>query len=448
VTGGLVAALGAGVGAWPGTPPPPAVVILDFDPIARIAGFEVRWQILAIAGVVLGTILLAAAFAFVAQRRRDAAVARADRARPETVDEVMRAAFGEATEAGQREAVASPDVAQPEAVAPPAGPPVVPPDDVEGPAGTPEAIDAPPPARAEPFARIEPRLRLDDLLFIVIAGVAGAVVGGRLGYVLLHLDYYRADQAAILDPSQGSLTLAGGLAVGVLTALLVATILGSPARRWLGVAIVPLLLALGLGKLSMVLGGEGQGLPSVGEWATAYLGPGPWGSLAPQLPSEPSQVYEAVTTAGALIVVLLVAVVGPLRRRPVVLFSVGIGLWAIGRFVVAYGWRDPALVGSLNGDQVVTLVIASVCGLALVGSIAAKVRERRRRGGSVEPGPAPSVVAVAADEGPEDEIEIPPPDWPHPVDIPVAPSSAAESAPASASASTEDVSAPSTGRDT
>ena len=37
-------------------------------------------------------------------------------------------------------------------------------------------------------------LRRDDLLFIAVAVVPGAVVGGRLGYVLLHLDYYGANQ--------------------------------------------------------------------------------------------------------------------------------------------------------------------------------------------------------------------------------------------------------------
>ena len=35
-------------------------------------------------------------------------------------------------------------------------------------------------------------LRADDLLFIAVAVVPGAVIGGRLGYVLLHVEYYAA----------------------------------------------------------------------------------------------------------------------------------------------------------------------------------------------------------------------------------------------------------------
>ena len=43
--------------------------------------------------------------------------------------------------------------------------------------------------------------------FMVVGAVPGAILGGRLGYVLDHLDYYSANPAAIADPAQGSLTL-------------------------------------------------------------------------------------------------------------------------------------------------------------------------------------------------------------------------------------------------
>ncbi|HEX7496567.1 MAG TPA: hypothetical protein VF349_08025, partial [Candidatus Limnocylindrales bacterium] len=37
------------------------------------------------------------------------------------------------------------------------------------------------------------QLRRDDLILIAFGVVPGAVVGGRLGYGLIHLDYYRAN---------------------------------------------------------------------------------------------------------------------------------------------------------------------------------------------------------------------------------------------------------------
>jgi prolipoprotein diacylglyceryltransferase len=164
---------------------------------------------------------------------------------------------------------------------------------------------------------------------------------------------------------------------GVLAGITMAVVLGAPVSRWLGVAVVPLLLALGLGKLAMVLGGAGQGLPTDASWATAYAGPGPWGSLAPLIPSHPAQAYEALTSAGALLVVLLLALVPAFRRHPAALFAAGVGLWAAGRFAVASTWRDPLLVGDLNGDQLVTAGIVAVATLALV-AIAVRARRRRR----------------------------------------------------------------------
>ena len=57
----------------------------------------------------------------------------------------------------------------------------------------------------EAVADDEPwHLRRDDLLFIVLGAVPGAVVMGRAFAVLVHLDYYRAFPQAILDPALGS----------------------------------------------------------------------------------------------------------------------------------------------------------------------------------------------------------------------------------------------------
>ena len=60
-------------------------------------------------------------------------------------------------------------------------------------------------------------LRADDLLLIAVGVVPGAVIGGRLGAVLDHADYYRAFPGAILDPGQGTLTLSLAVAGGTLS---------------------------------------------------------------------------------------------------------------------------------------------------------------------------------------------------------------------------------------
>jgi prolipoprotein diacylglyceryltransferase len=218
-------------------------------------------------------------------------------------------------------------------------------------------------------------LRADDLLFIVVGVVPGAVIGGRLGYALGHVDYYRDNPGAIVDPAQGSATLALAVLGGMLTGATVARLLGTPIRPWLHAAALPVLLAIGLGKLAMVLAGTGQGSPTDLAWATSYVGRGPWGSLAPEIASHPVQAYEGLLALGvALVVALTGRASGAATGRS---FLAGIGLWAIGRFAIGFAWRDAAVAGPLRVEQLIALAVVATCAALLVlrpaGSTGARV---------------------------------------------------------------------------
>ncbi len=219
-------------------------------------------------------------------------------------------------------------------------------------------------------------LRADDLLYVAVAAVPGAVIGGRLGYALLHLDFYQANAAALLDPSQGGLSLSLAIVGGFLTASIVAGLLGAPIGRWMHALVLPVLLALAVGKVAMAFGGSGQGLEWDGQWATAYLGPGPWGSPSPEIPAHPAQLYEALASAGVLLLMAILLARGAFARRTGAAFLLGIALWAVARAAVASTWRDPAVLGPLGMEQVVCLVIATVAVVLLAVEAA-----RRRRGG-------------------------------------------------------------------
>ena len=214
-------------------------------------------------------------------------------------------------------------------------------------------------------------LRRDDLLFIALGIVPGAVLGGRLTYVLFHLDYYLANPALIADPSSGGLALTGAVVLGTLTGMYVARLLEAPIGRWLDFAAVALLIGLGLGKLAEALGGSGQGVIASVSWATAYMGPGPWGVLGPELPAHPAQVYEALGDALVLADVLVLGRFGPFRIGDGRRFVVALGGWAIVRFVVAFFWRDAPVAGPLRAEQLLDL------GLFLIGAILLVVLARR-----------------------------------------------------------------------
>jgi phosphatidylglycerol:prolipoprotein diacylglycerol transferase len=215
-----------------------------------------------------------------------------------------------------------------------------------------------------------PGLRADDLIFIVLGAVPGAIIGGRLGYVLVHLDYYRGHAAAIVDPSQGGLELTLAVPLGILTGALIARLVGAPVTRWMHAIALPLLFVLAAGKLVGVLGANGQGSPTDLPWATAYLGPGPWDSLAAEIPSHPAQVYEAIL---GLITIIGLAATSRLEfvsRRDGAALYAALGLWALGRFAIAFTWRDPGIVGPLRAEQVLLLLVAAIAAAGLV--------ERRR----------------------------------------------------------------------
>ena len=196
-----------------------------------------------------------------------------------------------------------------------------------------------------------------DRMTIVIAGIVpGAVVGGRLVHVLVYWDAYAANPAQIYDPFVGTLSLTGAVLGGTITASFLAKIVEAPAGRWADAAAIPLLIAIGFGKLAQLLGGSGQGLPFDGPWAVAFLGNGPWISADPATPSHPSQVYEGLWALAGIPIVL--AWESGRRRlgdvtRAGSTFVAALVWFLLGRITVGFTWRDESLIGPINGEQAV-----------------------------------------------------------------------------------------------
>ena len=230
------------------------------------------------------------------------------------------------------------------------------------------------------------RLRADDLIYIVIGAAPGAIVAGRIGYALLVPEAFATGPMSLLDPAVGGLELGLAVVGGLATAAIVAWLLGSPVGRWAHIAAIPLLVAIAGGKLAMVLGGSGQGRFFDGAWATAYLGPGPWISLAPAVPSHPAQAYEAVGTAIAAVLVLAASTLGAFRAKDGSALLVAIAAWCVARAAVTTVWRDPDVAGPLPAGGVLALVIALV---AIVGALIVGVWLPRRSRGT-EQGSAPA----------------------------------------------------------
>jgi prolipoprotein diacylglyceryltransferase len=218
-------------------------------------------------------------------------------------------------------------------------------------------------------------LRLDDAAFVLLGAVPGAVVGGRVFHGLAYLDAYAASPAQLMDVSRGSLSLVGAVLCGALTALYVCRLLGHPVGRWTDAAAIPLLVAIGLGKLAMVLGGAGQGARFDGPLALAFDGSGPWWSEDASTPSYPSQVYEGLWALAGIVIVWLVArrLRGSRNASNGRVLLAGIAWWLAGRALIAVTWRDEPVVGPLGAEALLTigaLGLVVLTGLAAIRQIA------------------------------------------------------------------------------
>jgi prolipoprotein diacylglyceryltransferase len=242
-------------------------------------------------------------------------------------------------------------------------------------------------------ARIGQRagLRADDLLSIAIGAVPGAVIAGRLGYALAHPAAF-AGPTSLLDPAIPGLDLGLGVVGGTLTAAYVVSLLGSPLGAWAHTLALPLLVAIGSGKLTLILGGSGQGSPFDGAWATAFVGPGPWGSLAPGLPSHPAQAYEGIGTLAVALALTIVVLLGGFRRSDGRLLLVALASWALVRAAASTTWRDPLAQGAL--PMAGWLAVGIATGAVVLLLVATGLQRR-----------GPGRPAVSPKDGP---------DWPDP----------------------------------
>ena len=160
---------------------------------------------------------------------------------------------------------------------------------------------------------------VDDML---IYGVVGVILGGRLGYVLFYKPgYYLSHPAEILQVWTGGMSFHGGF-VGVM--LGIAVFCWVRKRRWLSTMdfVAPLVpIGLAAGRLGNFINGELPGRPT----------DVPWGMWFPQhdpqpLARHPSQLYQ-FAGEGLLLFAILWVYSG--KPRPTGAVS--------GAFLVGYG---------------------------------------------------------------------------------------------------------------
>lgn len=185
-------------------------------------------------------------------------------------------------------------------------------------------------------------LREEQLADLIFYGALGAVLGGRLGYVLFYnFSVYLADPLALFKVWEGGMSFHGGF-LGVLAAMAWYGRQQKLAFFTLTDFIAPAVpLGLLMGRLGNFINAELWGQTTTLPWGMVFPGAGP-------LPRHPSQLYE-----GFLEGLLLFAILWWFARqtRPRMAIS-AVFLIAYGsfRFAVEFVREPDAHIGYLAFD--------------------------------------------------------------------------------------------------
>ncbi len=196
--------------------------------------------------------------------------------------------------------------------------------------------------------------RVSDLVFY---GALGAVIGGRLGYILFYnLGHYLVQPLDVFRIWEGGMSFHGGL-LGVLVAMALC------ARRWqkpffaVTDFLAPLVpIGLAAGRVGNFINGELWGRVTDVSWAVIFRDPRAGG-----LPRHPSQLYEAALEGVLLFIILWFF---SRKERPRMAVS-GLFLTAYGsfRFLIEFFRMPDIQLGYLAFDW---LTMGQVLSLPLV----------------------------------------------------------------------------------
>lgn len=134
-----------------------------------------------------------------------------------------------------------------------------------------------------------PPQRVMDIAFM---GIVWAIIGSRVFYVLLNLEYYRQHPLDMFKLWQGGLVFSGGLVVAVLALIWYLKRRRMPVLSTADLMAPGLALGQGIGRIGCFFAGCCYGRPSDIPWAVVFTHPN---SLAPlYTPIHPTQAYAAL----------------------------------------------------------------------------------------------------------------------------------------------------------
>jgi prolipoprotein diacylglyceryl transferase len=163
-------------------------------------------------------------------------------------------------------------------------------------------------------------------------GLIAGIVGARLWFVLSHWENYARDLTQAFSLSRSALSLGEGLIIAGVVVLIYLQRNNVPISMFLDALAPGLTLAIAIGNIGALLGGQALGLPSDLPWALEIAG----------TPRHPAQLYE---TAACLIILVTLYVYRSWQPWPGFQFWLFVVLYGLSRLLLETLRAQPYVIG-------------------------------------------------------------------------------------------------------
>jgi len=211
----------------------------------------------------------------------------------------------------------------------------------------------------------DPERILDISLYVII----GALIGGRLGYVIFHLDYYSKNPLKIFYFRQGGLAFLGGFILAYIFGLWYVKRSKLSFWKYTDIVAPSIALGLGIGRIGCFLNGccfgvvsEKYGIkfPAL-NMPPVYLQQLKDGLIASgsshTLPVIPTQLYSSLY--GFLIFIILIWI-KKYKKYDGFIFLIFLILYSISRFIIEFFrfYENDYIFLNLTITQAICIIIA------------------------------------------------------------------------------------------
>lgn len=197
------------------------------------------------------------------------------------------------------------------------------------------------------------KLPTDFVLDLCVYSLFAGIIGARILFVILYFDQFQSFRE-MLYIWYGGLVSYGGLIGGLLIAWLYLRAKKQPVLKWFDLGVIGLLVGWVFGRVGCLLNGDSVGIISQSKIAI-------WGRI-------PTQVFESIWAiiAAKLCYFGLNKQTTQVKKHlpDGIIFILGLGLYAIGRFVIDFYRDEPITLWILKDGQIASLLVLILAILA------------------------------------------------------------------------------------